>query len=127
MRLRPVQAGGAAPPEQAGQPGTARLVRFSAATRAGWATGYVLAGLLGGAAFVIVPILHLCTTWALPLLGILAGVRAWLTQVALREVEGSCPACGEAIRLTGGNGLGPHRDDCPRCRRPLEVVLDPPG
>lgn len=117
MSLRPNGA------EEPVTQGRGRLIHYSAATRGAWAAAFVMGGLVGGLVFIVVPVLHLCTTWALPLLGILAGVRAWAAEVALRQIEGPCPHCGQTTRLEGGSGVGPHVDNCTDCKKQVEATL----
>lgn len=117
LRLHPIEGGG--PPVAT----RARLIRRSTTYRAAWATFYVLLGLVGAAVFVVVPVLHLCSTWALPLLGGVMAFRAWKSDLLVQDIEGTCPGCGEPVRLLGGVGPGPHAERCKACRKLLEAKL----
>ncbi|MHC5025091.1 MAG: hypothetical protein ACYTGG_14505 [Planctomycetota bacterium] len=102
----------------------ADVTRYGSLERSLKAGLYIAGGLIGGAACIIVPVLHLVTTWALPLLGILAGVRAARVEAIIRDIRGRCPACDEPIELAGGSmGKEPMLAACPRCRAALEVGL----
>jgi hypothetical protein len=105
--------------------GRATVQPISPGGRTARTLGYVLGGLLGGAACIIIPVLHLITTWALPLIGILAGLRAWRARADVRDVQGPCPACGEPIELGGGCvSEEPLSTSCPSCQAPLRVRVD---
>ena len=82
----------------------------------------LLGGLGLGAILIVVPILHLITTWALPLGGLLWAVHILRTEATIREIDGTCPVCGVALRLEGGRAVFPLRESCPDCRRPLMVA-----
>ena len=75
-----------------------------------------------GAVLIVVPILHLITTWALPLVGVLGAIHILRTEATVREISGTCPACGVALHLQGGRAAFPMRESCPDCRRPLTVA-----
>lgn len=81
---------------------------------------WIVGGLLGGLMFIIVPIVHLITTWALPLIGILMGVRAFKRRAVLYQITAQCPACGEAIETNGGSVDDPAWQVCPRCKTTLK-------
>lgn len=101
--------------------GTARVVRRSAAWRAGAAAAVGLAGLVLGAASVLVPIVHLISVWAVPLLALGVGAYVWTLRLAVREIEGTCAACGAAVVHPGGEHDDPMFIRCAACGDPLEV------
>lgn len=103
--------------------GTGTLHRYSLAARLVWAAVFALGGLIGGAFFLPIPILHLCLTWALPLAGLIAAYRTLVTELALQELEGPCPLCQAPAKLEGGSGPGPHFGSCAGCLKPLEARL----
>ena len=75
------------------------VARYSDAARIAIGTLWIVGGFAGGAMFIVVPIVHLVSTWALPLGGILLGMRAFKRRVVLYNVAGTCPACGEAVEF----------------------------
>ena len=101
---------------------TAEVDRYGPAARTMRAGLFIGGGLLGGGACIIVPVLHLITTWALPLLGIVLGARAYKTEMKLYALTGPCPACNVPIQLAGGAA---HELilSCPKCGEKLEVEL----
>lgn len=109
-----------------GTTGEARgvVTPISSASRTIRAVLYVVLGLLGGAACIIIPVLHLITTWGLPLIGVIAAVRISRARADVGEIVGACPACDETIALPGGRiGIEPMHAQCPKCRAALGVSL----
>lgn len=84
-------------------------------------TLFIVGGLLGGAMFIVVPIVHLITTWALPLGGVLLGLRAYKRRVVLYQVQGVCPTCHEPVEFNGGSIDDPSWQMCPKCKAVLKV------
>jgi hypothetical protein len=102
------------------RPATATLTRYERGERMGRAVGFAALGLVGAGIFVVVPALHLITTWLLPLAGLLAARSAWRTEAKLTDARGECPACGAKITLSGGQLTdAPLWDACSACSRPL--------
>ncbi len=99
----------------------AELVRYGATSRRLRAAGLIALGFVSGTVCIIVPVLHLVTSWALPLLGIWLGLRALRIPIKVLEVRGRCPGCGEHLELCGGEPSDPRT--CPGCGRALELVL----
>jgi hypothetical protein len=106
----------------------AEVVRYNSGARTGKMIGFIAGGLIGGAACILVPVLHLITTWALPLIGIIAGIRASKTHASITDVVGPCPACQKDTNLLGGK-VTDHAptDQCRSCRALLEMVLQEDG
>lgn len=100
---------------------TATIVHFSASQRFGKAALFLVGGVGLGAALIVVPILHLITTWALPLAGTIGCVNTLRTRSRLRDIDGVCPACENTLQHKGGRAVFPMRIDCPDCRRPLSI------
>ena len=100
----------------------AEVVRYSPTSRLMRSIGFVTVGLVGGLVCLIVPVLHLITTWGLPLLGIVLGMRAYRTEAKIFTITGPCPGCAEPIQLAGGAA---HELDasCPECEAKLMVEL----
>lgn len=102
------------------------VVRYGSGARWFRAAAFVVGGLVGAAALIIVPVAHLCTTPGLPILGVFLGVMAYRTRAKVHDVKGPCPACGDPIELAGGRiTVEPFksRAECPRCHQPLELIL----
>lgn len=108
--------------------GTAVITRWSGLTRAARAIAIAVAGLLIGMASIIVPGLHLVSTWLIPLLSL--GIAWYVLQIRSRieRVEGLCPSCGASV---AAGPFGAAADDeplwvrCPSCTIPLEVQWAP--
>ena len=98
----------------------AHLERYSSTARVGKAIFFVLAGILGAAACIIVPVLHLITTWAFPLAGIVLCVKTLRTRERLVSIAGPCPSCGAPVELPGG-AMTDSRT-CPSCQAVLKVA-----
>jgi hypothetical protein len=99
---------------------TAQVLRFSPASRWGRATAFALGGLIGGTACIIIPIVHLFTTWALPLLGFFMAWRTLKRDVVVLPPDGPCPACRQPLQLTGGVQSDPEWQVCPLCKATLQ-------
>ncbi len=103
-------------------PAVAEIIEYSSSARITKGVLFMVGGVLGGAACIIVPVVHLFTTWGLPLAGILLGIRALRTHRKLDRVTGRCPDCEAEIELVGGALTEPARQKCCRCAAPLELV-----
>lgn len=105
--------------------GSAEVTRYSSARRLGRAGAVALGGVVLGGLSILIPGLHLISTWLLPLLGI--GVAGWLLSVHARVglVEGTCPSCGQAMRIEGTGHVGSEAVwvRCNHCQHPLELVI----
>lgn len=101
--------------------GEAEIARYSIASRISQAALWVIGGLLGGTACIIIPVVHLFTTWGLPLLGVLMAVRTMRREVVVHQPEGTCPKCNEQIQLPGGAANDPEWQVCPRCKTTIQV------
>jgi len=103
--------------------GQADVVRRGRAGRLARALLLAVAGLLLGAAFIVVPILHLFTTWIFPMLGIGLGVWVYRIAIVVKEVRATCPDCGEAMRVRVGALEEYHWIRCPSCATPLRLEV----
>jgi hypothetical protein len=101
--------------------GEAEIVRYSTSSRIIQATLWAIGGLLGGTACIIIPVVHLFTTWGLPLLGILMAVRTMRREIVIHEPTGTCPHCKEKIELAGGAANDPEWQVCPHCKTAIQV------
>ena len=102
--------------------GSATIEHFSTPLRWVRATIFLVGGIGLGALLLVVPILHLITTWALPLAGAIACVGALRTRARLSNIQGSCPGCEAPFTHNGGRAVFPMRIDCPSCRRPISIA-----
>lgn len=103
-------------------PAEAEIIRYGSVARIGRAIAFALGGLLGGAVCILFPVVHLITTWALPLGGIVLGLKALRTREKLVSLSGPCPSCQEKVQLFGGPVHGGKPRTCPRCRIALELL-----
>src|SRR5262249_3672221 len=107
--------------------GQAEIVRFSNASRITKSTLWVIAGLFGGTVCIIVPVVHLVTTWGFPLLGILMAIRTMKRDVSRHDPEGVCPAWGQPAEFAGGPLIDTEWQACPHCQAKLRFdVVDTP-
>ena len=82
-----------------------------------------LGGGFGGALLlIVVPVLHLITTWALPMAGLLGAWTSLRTSARVSHVTGRCPVCKGKLLLAGGRAIFPMRDKCEHCSRPLLIL-----
>jgi len=103
--------------------GSADVQRRSSAQRAVRAGALVVGGLATGTICIVIPIVHLVTTWALPLLGVLLAVREMRREVVITRLEGQCPACEAMIDERDRGRDDPAVQVCPHCNRRLQIVF----
>ena len=103
-------------------PADATIERYPEAARIGKAVGFFAGGFLLGGACLFVPVLHLVTTWALPLAGIVLGMRTLKIDRAFGPVTGTCPLCEKPIELRGGPIKASNWRVCPECGKDIEIV-----
>ncbi|MBX2799901.1 MAG: hypothetical protein KTR31_19635 [Myxococcales bacterium] len=115
--------------QRSGDPveGTAVVTRYAATDRTTRAGAIALGGILLGGLSIVVPGVHLISTWLLPLLGL--GIAAYVHRIHARvgTVRGICPSCGEdmAIEDTGAVADEAVWVRCDRCTHPMELILRP--
>jgi hypothetical protein len=102
---------------------TTEVVRYSQTNRVLRATACVVAGLLGGTVCIVIPLVHLITTWGLPALGIYMAYRTMQREVVLQGIEMACPNCKTAIQLSGGGLNDRHWQACPNCVAKLHIAV----
>jgi len=107
----------------ASEPGVADVVRFSDVGRITTGVLWMVGGVLGGTVCLVVPVVHLVSTWALPLGGILMGIRTLKRRIVLYTPEGTCPTCGQHLQLSSGSIDDPSWQACPHCKAPLKIAL----
>jgi len=105
-------------------PAAAVIDEYPSGVRLATAVAFFAGGFMGAAACIIVPILHLVTTWALPLAGILMGLRTLRIEHRLGSITGTCPLCEQRITLRGGPVKASNWRVCPSCRKDVEVVIE---
>jgi len=97
-------------------------VRYGDAARIARGVGVMALGLALGAACVVVPVLHLITTWALPAGGLALGVYLLNTRSKVAGLRGECPACGEPGRFASASLEGTVEAVCPACFAFVQVT-----
>ena len=97
------------------------IARYSDAVRITIGTLWIVGGLIGGTVCIVVPVVHLITTWALPLFGILMGLRAFKRRVVIYQPAGVCPSCDKPMELAGGSIDDQTWQTCPQCKAALKV------
>lgn len=103
--------------------GTAEVIRRSTAERAGRAGGIALAGVALGAVSIAIPVVHLISTWLIPLIGFVLAYFVYRTAVVVPEVRCTCPDCGAETVMAGGAWEDPMWVRCTSCTLPLSVEL----
>ena len=98
----------------------ADAAHYSDAARITIGTLYIVGGLVGGTVCILVPIVHLITTWAMPLLGIVLGVRALKRRTVFYQITGVCPSCNKPAEFNGGSIDDPKWQTCPMCGATLK-------
>ena len=101
--------------------GEAEVLRWSPTMLGVQATMWAVGGLVLGTACILIPVVHLVTTWALPLLGIVMAVRTMKRTTHVVQPAGRCPNCDEPITLAGGGIDDAMWQVCPNCRAQLTV------
>jgi hypothetical protein len=107
-------------------PADATIDAYPEAARIGKAVGFFVGGFVLGGACIFVPVLHLITTWALPLAGIVFGLRTLKIDRAFGPITGRCPRCDKPIELRGGPIKASNWRVCPECRKDIEVLAEEP-
>jgi predicted RNA-binding Zn-ribbon protein involved in translation (DUF1610 family) len=102
--------------------GTADITRTSPAIRKTWAFVVLVVGFAAGAVSVLIPILHLFSTWILPLAAILVAREIWRREFSITSLQGDCPNCGSRITRGGRAMHNSPWQECPDCPAGLQVV-----
>src|SRR6187399_125714 len=71
--------------------GSAVFVHYSTGGRVTRAILYVFGGLVAGTACIIVPIVHLFSTWGFPLLGVVMAMRTMRRHFVIDRLDAVCP------------------------------------
>ena len=83
---------------------------------------FVTSVVVGGLS-ILVPAVHLISTWFIPLLGTGIALYIFRIEAKLGDVSGCCPDCQESFTQPGGPYENPIWVRCPRCSIPLQVML----
>ncbi len=102
--------------------GTADMTRTSPAMRKAWAIMVLVVGFAAGAASILIPILHLFSTWILPLAAIVVARKIWRREFSITSLHGECPNCGQRISLGGRAMHNSPMQECPHCPAAFQVV-----
>jgi hypothetical protein len=110
--------------------GAVECARPTFLRRLGYSALMFLAGLVGGAIFLPIPLIHLFGLMFFLAMSILA-VRRLTARTVVRGAEGRCPSCkaeGSFYVGFGGRRLAfPMRTACPQCHAGLELEPAAPG
>src|SRR5688572_6619855 len=104
--------------------GQARVKHWSRSVRYGRAAAIATVGVVMGALTIVVPVLHLVSTWLIPCVGLVLALFVLRMRSQVEEIEGSCPKCQATVR-GGPFGAVSHDEPlwvrCPACTVPMEV------
>lgn len=103
----------------------AEIDRKPEGVRVAKAAAILAAGLVAGVASIVVPVLHLVSTWALPLLGAAGAWFVYNQRIVIGRVRGTCPLCDAALDAEGGPLEDPMWIRCQACQGPLRLELRP--
>lgn len=102
----------------------ADLRRYSDAARMARGLPIAVGGVVLGACSILIPAVHLISTWLLPLLGGFIGWYVYRIRLVVGAVRGTCPKCGEAFEAEGGTW--DEREAlwlrCNHCAHPLQLT-----
>ncbi len=103
--------------------GTASVVFYGKGQRLVRAIAVLAIFLILAGAFVFVPIVHLITTWALPIAGLVGFWMLLRTKAVVKTIEGQCPDCSHTFAFKGGPMEEIMWYRCEECRLPLKVLF----
>ncbi len=102
---------------------TGAVTHYSSAARAARGGGVALVGTVVGLLTIFIPVVHLISTWLVPLISLLIGYYIFTIETVLGAVRGPCPECGEAIELEGGVLASDTWARCSECSTPMQYEL----
>ncbi len=108
-------------PDGTATEGIADITLISQGRRNLLAAIYGVGGFALGAVSILIPILHLCTVWFLPLLGLVMAARACRRTFNVRSLAGTCPACNAALQMGGREMPDSEWQTCPSCNARLRL------
>lgn len=102
---------------------SAEITRYNLAVRLARSLPIFVGSVLLGAATIIIPAVHLISTWFIPLLG--SGVALYVFRIHTKVglIKGECPSCTTEFDEQGGPYEDPMWIRCPHCAVPLELIL----
>jgi hypothetical protein len=103
-------------------PCNAEIHRYAQPTRL-LRAGVVAGGfLLAGAASIVIPTVHLLSTWLLPLIGFGIAYYVYKVETKVGAVSGNCPDCAADIQIDSAGTIDadPLWLRCGTCNLPLE-------
>lgn len=103
--------------------GEAEVKRLGTGARVLRAGAILVGGLVLGVGSVVIPVVHLISTWLLPILGLIGAVVAFRVTIKVPEIRMTCPECAKAGQVVGGAWEDPLWVRCPHCQLPLRVEL----
>ena len=101
--------------------GIGELREYSSLLRYGMSFGWLLTAFALAVVLVVVPVIHLITTWLLPIAGVVGFVSIIQTRATITKIKGQCPACNSNVLLSGGRAAPQMRESCDDCSRPLII------
>ncbi|MEZ4316002.1 MAG: hypothetical protein R3F61_00790 [Myxococcota bacterium] len=106
--------------------GQAEVSRFSNGQRLSKALPVGIGGTLLGLGTIVIPGLHLVSTWAIPLLSWGIAWYFFNKRGSLGTVSAMCPSCGKPMQAEGGAWEDPMYVRCDKCMTPFEVAVATP-
>ena len=101
--------------------GVGELREFSSPLRYAMSFGWLITAFVLAVVLVVVPVIHLLTTWLLPIAGLVGFVTIIQTRATITKIKSQCPSCKAAVLLGGGRAEAQMRDSCNDCNRPLII------
>ena len=100
-----------------------RVRRYSSGARFARAGAIVLTGFMLGGLSIFIPVVHLISTWLLPLLSLAMAWYFAAVRVVIGQVSGPCPQCGESLTVKGGAQASDLWVRCTSCATPFRFAL----
>ena len=102
----------------------AEVTRYSSAGAAMRAAPIAIGGIVLGAASIVIPGVHLISTWLLPLIGVGVAFFVFRVRTVVGRVDATCPSCSKPFSV---EKAGTIDDDalwirCPHCNSPLACI-----
>ena len=99
----------------------ANITRYNEGQRLARALPVAIGGISLGAVSILVPAVHLISTWLLPLLGIFIASYIYKTTMVVGRVATSCPDCSAEVAIDKAGSVDdePLWLRCPSCKLPL--------
>jgi len=101
--------------------GVGELREYGPLIRYSMSFGWLITALALATALLVIPVIHLITTWLLPIAGAVGFVSIIKTKATITKIKSDCPACKSAVLLRGGRDDHGLRESCDECNRPLII------